>query len=1259
LLYLALGLLLLSSIGASAATWVEVEELTDAEVEAGDSFGIRVAISGDTAVVAASSDDDGGSGAAYVYELESTLDHFLGYPIEPSKHRAEYRWKHRRRWWQAKRWQHWFRGDVVTLADPFEKGDFAIGDAVTRFIPVNMNDEGITDADNQMLGYEILRAETTPRHERMRVTVKNQFGSLPVDTIRADGLLVPKAKDGEHNPPPDPASRDVDSFKCYDIKPAPSVAGFEPIEVSLANELEDGPYVVQQPSRLCVPVDVDGQGIKNETEHLMCYLGKPVQSAPGHAEKHREPPLNKVGHGKWRRHAGDISTKELCVPSTTEVVGPVPAVASPRQLKLDAVAALDQISTTEKKIERQIKLAARGIEGSLVNKGRSLFLDDFRIVPPPGGERVFREEEGAVERLLEAVNGKHMPADVKTVFQEVIDTLVEADLGIAEHSLVIAETLVQVREGNAGKISEAQRKFESALGESNPVKAIRGFREAWETSQEVVKGRGLVVKSFGDSADPFSPGEEPNVLSATLEIQPEGQSHKDDDEDEEHHRGDSGDGRGPNGHYVLEFIEIIQGSTGAVVRTITTEHEIPSSLGNHKNGGVEVNVSSSWDGKNENGEFAPAGVYSYIAFGTLVEAGSDWRDRDHRSGRWWHRLLKHGFRGGRDRKNDEITSFPVIGTILLGNTQPTITASVDPLPNAAGWNKTNVTVSFTCAGDFIGIAACPDPVTVTTEGAGQVVSGTVVDQTGNTAETSVTLNIDKTASLIFTTVNPGPNANGWNNSNVTVGFTCTDPLSGVATCSDPVTLMTEGAGQVAQGTAVDQAGNTSTTPATVNIDKTPPLVSPTVNPPANANGWNNTDVTVSFNCTDAASGVATCNDDIVVTSEAAGQVVNGAGTDRAGNSTVASTTVSLDKTAPVVNITSPSNGANLTETTTTVTGTVTELPSGVVRVDCNGSPATLTGSTFSCDVSLVDGPNAIVVQATDVAGNTGSADISVNFSVFSNPVVTITSPASGSVINTSTVLVLGTVDVPAGVEVGVTVNGAVGLVTNGQFAALVPVDEQVVNLTVTATVASGGMGSDTIHVTVDPASAEQTLFFSPSPAIGAPPLSVEFILTSLEPISLIELDLDGDRSVDFQGTTLEGQTFNYESPGLYFPSVAVTDNVGETHAAIAIIQVLDLTTLDTILRAKWTAMKDALRIGDISVALTYVASRNRAGYQRMLNALTIPLASIDQVLTDITLVEQKESYVEYEMLRTDEGIPLSFLVDFVLDEDGIWRINFF
>src|SRR5206468_18324 len=103
---------------------------------------------------------------------------------------------------------------------------------------------------------------------------------------------------------------------------------------------------------------------------------------------------------------------------------------------------------------------------------------------------------------------------------------------------------------------------------------------------------------------------------------------------------------------------------------------------------------------------------------------------------------------------------------------------------------------------------------------------------------------------------------------------------------------------------VDIAGNSaSVTVSGINIDKTPPTITGTRTPSPNTNGWNNTDVAVAFDCSDALSGLAPGSPPgaTVISNEGAGQSVSGSCRDRAGNSASAiAANINIDKTAPVI-----------------------------------------------------------------------------------------------------------------------------------------------------------------------------------------------------------------------------------------------------------------------------------------------------------------------------------------------------------------------
>lgn len=160
--------------------------------------------------------------------------------------------------------------------------------------------------------------------------------------------------------------------------------------------------------------------------------------------------------------------------------------------------------------------------------------------------------------------------------------------------------------------------------------------------------------------------------------------------------------------------------------------------------------------------------------------------------------------------------------INIDKTAPTITASVSPAPNRAGWYNTNATVTFACSDATSGIADCTAPVTLSRDGAGQMVSGKAVDRAGLTAETSVTVNLDMTAPAI--TINGVQSGAKYPLGLVpTVSYSASDSLSGVSASSATLT----GGDGLGLGiftynvTAFDVAGNTATASATYEVIATP------------------------------------------------------------------------------------------------------------------------------------------------------------------------------------------------------------------------------------------------------------------------------------------------------------------------------------------------------------------------------------------------------------------------------------------------------
>jgi hypothetical protein len=252
---------------------------------------------------------------------------------------------------------------------------------------------------------------------------------------------------------------------------------------------------------------------------------------------------------------------------------------------------------------------------------------------------------------------------------------------------------------------------------------------------------------------------------------------------------------------------------------------------------------------------------------------------------------------------------PVGVSIKRDATKPTINGAASPAANGAGWNNTNVAVSFACDDNLSGIASCGPDQTLSEEGDGQSATGTAIDNAGNSRDLTVSgINIDKTAPSIEFVGRTPENANGWNNGNVTVEWSCSDTGSGVISESISKTVSGEGANQSATATCEDVAGNeASDTQSGINIDKTAPSISAAAFYPDGSSydgAWTNKNITVKFTCSDPLSGLATaCPADQLVDTEsdsAAGTVVSGSVSDNAGNSSSDSVTVYVDKTAPTI-----------------------------------------------------------------------------------------------------------------------------------------------------------------------------------------------------------------------------------------------------------------------------------------------------------------------------------------------------------------------
>ncbi len=317
--------------------------------------------------------------------------------------------------------------------------------------------------------------------------------------------------------------------------------------------------------------------------------------------------------------------------------------------------------------------------------------------------------------------------------------------------------------------------------------------------------------------------------------------------------------------------------------------------------------------------------------------------------------------------------------VLADTNAPTV--SCDSADGA--WHGTNVSIACTASDPVVtghetsGLANSADASfnLTTSVVAGNETSNAstnshpVLDNAGNstTAGPIDGNKVDLKAPSITGSRSPATgNSAGWNNSPVTVSFSCSDGGSGLAAGSPPAdTVLGEGQGQSVDGTCTDNVGNSaSATVNNINIDTTDPATpAASIVGTLGNNDYYTSNVTVSWaDNGDNLSGVASCSSSTTINSDTNGQNVSGTCTDNAGNVSAATTvTVKRDATKPSLSPSVSPNPVVLNYGEATASPNARDATSDIASANCN-----------SVGTSSVGG-QSVPCAATDNAGNTNSA----------------------------------------------------------------------------------------------------------------------------------------------------------------------------------------------------------------------------------------------------------------------------------------------
>jgi len=290
--------------------------------------------------------------------------------------------------------------------------------------------------------------------------------------------------------------------------------------------------------------------------------------------------------------------------------------------------------------------------------------------------------------------------------------------------------------------------------------------------------------------------------------------------------------------------------------------------------------------------------------------------------------------------------------------------------------------------------------------------------------------------------------------------------------------------------------------------------------------------------------------------------------------------------------------------------------------------------------------------------------------------VQIATPSDSDSINDDTVNVYGTFTGPA--NTGVFVNGAPACVKGNEFYINnVSLINGVSSISAVLMYQDGLTSSHIIQVN---GSVSSHITASVSNNCSVPPLTTLFnIELPNAPIQstadrngdgigdsyygtkakLFEIDYDGDGTVDESSAYYISGALQYTFalPGIYESVIKVTDEFDVVHTEKVYIIVQDDAQQDSIFQAVWGDMWTALRAGDKATAMQYLTQEGGRVYGGIFDSLMPYMNETFDELSVIEKVELNNDVADYAVIRLENDVIKTFIINFDRGNDGVWRID--
>lgn len=253
----------------------------------------------------------------------------------------------------------------------------------------------------------------------------------------------------------------------------------------------------------------------------------------------------------------------------------------------------------------------------------------------------------------------------------------------------------------------------------------------------------------------------------------------------------------------------------------------------------------------------------------------------------------------------------------------------------------------------------------------------------------------------------------------------------------------------------------------------------------------------------------------------------------------------------------------------------------------------------------------------------------------------------------------------SGSMLGIRVNSAIAEIYGNEWVAndvSLSAGENTIEVMATA---EGFDDAVTKSISVTATGTPKPISLVTSARSGVAPLEAYFFVASdlANPIAEYRIDFEGDGIIDYIGASFDNISHTYASEGIYYPSLTVTDGVGNVYSDTLVVAVLPLADMDEHLKGIWDEMKGALAEGDIEGALIFFTEDSKEKYRKAFTLLQDDVSDLSIDMQDVELIYLKGEIAKYrirrEQLFNGQLLTITYYIYLTKNNAGIWQIEQF